>query len=188
MTQILSWRINLGSIKLLNIQANLIYDGTRIKWQQDLRLLKNFVENVVGLSDKWKSPGGGAKRFIDSNLDLAITWYSEKQNSLIFYGKDGELLRKFLVGILDPSTVYSDTDNHTTKTSLEAGYMLEEVSEVINETNTHVNTCEVYGDSCHCKIDSKDLKDIKSEVETLQRQMKSVNIAVLTIDVGDLDC
>ena len=47
---------DLGSIKLLNIQTYLIYDGTRIKWQQDLRLLKNFVENVVGLSGKWKSP------------------------------------------------------------------------------------------------------------------------------------
>ena len=89
------------------------------------------------------------------------------------------------MGILDPNTVYSDTelrtikhDNHTTKTSLEAGYMLEEVSEVINETNTHVNTCEVYSHSCHCKIDSKDLKDIKPEVETLQRQMKSVNIVI----------
>ena len=56
--------------------------------------------------------------------------------------------------------------------------MLEEVSEAINKTNTHVSTCEVYGQSCHCKIDSKDLKDIKSEVETLQKQMKSINIVI----------
>ena len=37
--------IDLKSINLLNDQAYLIYDGTRIKWQHNLRSLKNFVEN-----------------------------------------------------------------------------------------------------------------------------------------------
>ena len=44
--------VNNIDIKLLNDQAYLIYDGTRIKWQHDLRSLKNFVENVAGLIGK----------------------------------------------------------------------------------------------------------------------------------------
>ena len=57
--------IDSESIKLLNDQAYLIYDSTRIKWQHVLRSLKNFVENVAGLIGKWKSPGGTTKQFRD---------------------------------------------------------------------------------------------------------------------------
>jgi hypothetical protein len=42
--------VDLESIRLLNNQAYLIYDGTRIKWAQDFPSLKNFVKNVAGLS------------------------------------------------------------------------------------------------------------------------------------------
>ena len=76
-TNFIANNIDLKSIKLLNDQAYLIYDGTRLKWQHDLRSLKNFVENVAGLIGKWKSPGGTAKQFRDSNFDFVMTWYLE---------------------------------------------------------------------------------------------------------------
>ena len=67
--------VDLESIRLLNNQAYLTYDGTRIKRAQDFPSLNNFVINVAGLSGEWESPGGREKRFKDSNLDFAMTWY-----------------------------------------------------------------------------------------------------------------
>ena len=91
--------VDLEPIRLLNNQAYLTYDGTRIKWAQDFSSLQNFVKNVAGLSGEWESPGGRAKRFNDSNLDFVMTWYPGKLNSLIFHGKEGESFKKFLVRI-----------------------------------------------------------------------------------------
>ena len=84
-------------IKSLNDQCFLVYDGTRLKWTQDFNSLKNFVQNVFGLTGVWKSPGGSAKKFITSNLNLSMTWYPGKQNSLIFHGSKGESLKELLV-------------------------------------------------------------------------------------------
>lgn len=93
--------IDVNSIKLLNDQSCLIYDGCRIKWQQDLCSLEKFVDNVIGLSGNWKSPRGRTRRFLSNKFDLSLTWYPGKQNSLLFHGKDGEILKDFLVNVFD---------------------------------------------------------------------------------------
>jgi hypothetical protein len=56
-------RVDIPSIKLLNIKTHLVYDGTRIKWSNDLISLKNFTENIVGLVGCWRSPGGQAAEY-----------------------------------------------------------------------------------------------------------------------------
>ena len=152
-------------IKLLNDQAYLTYDGTRIKWEQDLYSLKNFVENVAGLIGKWKSPGCRAKQFTDSNFDLVITWFPGKHNSLIFHGKKGELFKKLLLDILQTNTA-----NQATKISLEGEHLLRE--------STKRGSSSLNSHNCDCRIDSKVLKDIKSEVAILQRQMESTNAII----------
>ena len=50
--------IDISSIKLLNDKEHLIYDGERIRWTQELRFLKNFVVNILGLGGPWESSGG----------------------------------------------------------------------------------------------------------------------------------
>ena len=104
--------VDLEPIRLLNNQAYLTYDGTRIKWAQDFSSLQNFVKNVAGLSGEWESPGGRAKRFNDSNLDFVMTWYPGKLNSLIFHGKEGESFKKFLVRILQTNSANQTDDNN----------------------------------------------------------------------------
>ena len=101
-------RIDIPSIKLLNTnKTHLVYDGTRIKWSNDLISLKNFTENIVGLVGCWRSPGGKSKQFVSNDLDLTMTWHPGKQNSLLFSGKDGESLKKLLISILNtPSDHY----------------------------------------------------------------------------------
>ena len=64
-----------------------------MKWCNDLDSLKAFVAEVLDLNGKWCSPGGGSKRFTSSNAELTLTWYSGKQNTLLFQGKDGNLIR-----------------------------------------------------------------------------------------------
>ena len=53
--------IDIPSIKSLNAKTVLVYEGTRIKWTNDLKPLKNFVENIIGLVGRWKSLGGKSK-------------------------------------------------------------------------------------------------------------------------------
>jgi hypothetical protein len=78
---------------LSNGLVDIIYEGRRLKWCNDLDSLKAFVAEVLDLNGKWCSPGGGSKRFTSSNAELTLTWYSGKQNTLLFQGKDGNLIR-----------------------------------------------------------------------------------------------
>ena len=162
--------IDLESIKLLNDQADLIYDGTRIKWQHDLRSLKNFVENVAGLIGKWKSPGCTARQFRDSNFDFVMTWYPGKHNSLIFPGKEGELLKKLLLDILQ--TITADQAGTVTDENIS----LEDVQLLRDCTEGGQSLLD--SKNCNCKLNSKALRDIKSEVASLQRQMESTNTII----------
>ena len=73
--------IDIPSIKSLNVKIFLVYEETRIKWTNDLKSLKNFVENIIGLVGRWKSPGGKSKQFVSSDFDLVMTWHSAKQNT-----------------------------------------------------------------------------------------------------------
>ena len=89
--------VDMNAIKLLNNEVNLTYAGSRIKWTGDLNSLKNYVENVIGLTGTWKLPGGNAKQFKSSTFDFTLTWYPGKQNSILLHGKDGELFKQILV-------------------------------------------------------------------------------------------
>ena len=111
-------RVDIPSIKLLNIKTHLVYDGTRIKWSNDLISLKNFTENIVGLVGCWRSPGGKSKQFVSNDLDLTMTWHPGKQNSLLFSRKDGESLKKLLISTLNtPSdTTYQISDEPKSST------------------------------------------------------------------------
>ena len=64
--------------------ANVIYDGSRLKWCNDLTSLKTFVAEVLCQNGKWCSPGGYSKKFISSNAELTLTWHQGKQNTLLY--------------------------------------------------------------------------------------------------------
>ena len=79
--------------------ANVIYDGSRLKWCNDLISLKTFVAEVLRQSGKQCSPGGYSKKFISSNAELTLTWHQGKQNTLLFQGNDGNLVRDNCVSL-----------------------------------------------------------------------------------------
>ena len=74
---------------------DIVYDGKRLKWNNNYVELRNFFENIVGVSGKWTVPSGNARRFQSNDSELIVTWYRGKQRTLLFQGKDGYLLRKF---------------------------------------------------------------------------------------------
>ena len=78
---------------------NLTYDGKRLKWVANYELLKIFVEETIALKGHWTSPGGSARKFICSGLDLSLTWYSGKQNSLILHGELSSDLSNALIKV-----------------------------------------------------------------------------------------
>ena len=51
------------------------------------------------MNGKWTSPGGHSRKFTCSNLDLTITWYPGKQNSLILHGKLSNDLSNILLTV-----------------------------------------------------------------------------------------
>jgi hypothetical protein len=181
-----SLNLDLDIIRSLKGCGHLTYDGTRIKWSQDLQLLKNFVENIVGLRGNWSSPGGKAKRFTSVNFDLIATWYPGKQNSLLFQGKDGDLLKNYLVSVLDitcagQTTTDTDTDFMTN------------IADSVFETETAeispVKTCEIITDNNPAVAEStplkhhswsyntftNDMKGVKTDIAVMQKQITSIN-------------
>ena len=66
--------------------TNAIHDGKRFKWISNWETLKNFIEYSLQLKGKWTSPGGSSRKFTFKNLDLTITMYPGKQNSLMLHG------------------------------------------------------------------------------------------------------
>ena len=61
--------------------------------------LQDFVSTGFVQRGKWRSPGGGSRRFDSSRNDFVLTWYPGKLNSLIFGGADGEKSKDYLISI-----------------------------------------------------------------------------------------
>lgn len=77
--------------------SNISIVGPCLKWTNDFNELKKFVREFIGLKGRWSAPGGGPKQFRCPIEDVSLTWYHEKQQTLIFQGKNGELLKTILV-------------------------------------------------------------------------------------------
>ena len=90
--------------------TNVIYDGSRLKWCNDLTSLKTFVTEVLCQEGKWRSPGGYTKKFISSNAELTLTWHQGKQNTLMFQGKDGNFIRDKLISLCRAQSYTIDTE------------------------------------------------------------------------------
>ena len=68
--------------------SNLSYENKRIKWIGTLDILQKFVKYDLKLDGKWSSPSGSSKKFTCYNLDISITWYPKKSNTLVFHGEE----------------------------------------------------------------------------------------------------
>ena len=86
---------NLESSDLQHLQLK----GDRLAWKNSLDSLKSFVMCDLQQQGKWTSPGGNMKQFKGNNKNLIINWYSKKQHTLCFQGRDGPTLKERLGSI-----------------------------------------------------------------------------------------
>ncbi|CAB4000951.1 Hypothetical predicted protein [Paramuricea clavata] len=76
--------------------CNLGYKGEHLKWSSDLEALKLFFKEKLGLKGKCISPGGNSKKFKCTNFNVMATWYFKKQQTLLFQGNNGPILKESL--------------------------------------------------------------------------------------------
>ena len=113
---------NLESSDLQHLQLK----GDRLTWKSSLDSLKSFVKCNLQQQGKWSSPGGSMKQFKSTDKNLIINWYSKKQQTLCFQGRDGPTLKDRLVKLvhnmpgmttnildLNTSTVAVQTESQT---------------------------------------------------------------------------
>ena len=181
---------------LSNDLVDIIYEGTRLKWCNDLDSLKAFVAEVLDLNGKWCSPGGGSKRFTSSNAELTLTWYSGKQNTLLFQGKDGHLIRDGCVkfcqtrdGVMKSSCkqVQALSKNSELQRDLIAQNILESeptsISRPANQVDAASQVClDIIGDNsnymsncrCSCGVLAGDVEGVKLDITILSNRIDSI--------------
>ena len=163
----------------------LCIDDGKLKWFGNLEDLKSFLESLVGLSGKWSSPGGDAKKFVcverECHLQFAVTWYSKKQCSLVFQGDTmiTEVVRSELLKIASKKP---DVKN-----------MFVQVADERLTLNCPTNDDKIISKEQCIDLTNKSLIALTdhSEVETeLQSINDDLDVSLLLgpIDVGHPDC
>ncbi|CAB4024220.1 Hypothetical predicted protein, partial [Paramuricea clavata] len=159
-------------------------------------ILKAFVAEVLDLNGKWCSPGGGSKRFTSSNAELTLTWYSGKQNTLLFQGKDGNLIRDGCVkfcqtrdGVMKSSCkqVQALSKNSELQRDLIAQNILESeptpISRPANQVDAASQVClDIIGDNsnylsncrCSCGVLAADVEGVKLDITILSNRIDSI--------------
>ena len=173
----------------------LSYDGKRFRWAGNLESLKHFVENGVKLLGIWTSPGGSSKMFTCSYLDLTVSWYPGKQNTLMLKGTTSLELADTLLEFC--STSISGISAKDSKTSNGDNITLESTSQVPmekakqkheNETfsveqdevrSTSISSTILQGSTtnCRCNLLAADIEGIKLDMVIMQMQIESNNVS-----------
>ena len=108
---------NLESSDLQHLQLK----GDRLAWKSSLDSLKSFVMCDLQQQGKWTSPGGSMKQFKSNNKNLIINWYSKKQHTLCFQGRDGPTLKERLVQLVQnmPEMTANMPESNTSTTAVQ---------------------------------------------------------------------
>ena len=88
---------NRESIRKYIKSFDLCYDSKHIQWSNSFESLVYFVENAINEQGKWSSKISSSRRFTSSISDLHITWYYNKQKTLLFQESKVRILKHFLM-------------------------------------------------------------------------------------------
>ena len=134
----------------------------------DLESLKKFVENVLKLQGKWLTPGGNTKQFKCSNGNVIINWYSKKQQTLNFQGRDGPALKDKLMELIHkkPRNIAETQDANSlssTEQSFQPSTLLQETDS--GESNFQTSTD---GESLLNRSEKRPNSEIIADIEGLK--------------------
>ncbi|CAB4003662.1 AP2-associated kinase 1-like [Paramuricea clavata] len=153
------------------------YDSKRIKWIGTFDILKKFVECDLKLDGKWSSPGGCSKKFTCYNLDISITWYPKKLNTLVFHGEESSGLVDALINVY--AEAISEDDGLSNNVCVSAIHSsIATINPAVDEPEQMSNHCikdfeqtdnhqkvSIEHDfklGCQCKILAADLEGVSS--------------------------
>ena len=88
---------------------DLTYDGKRIRWTRTFEGLQDFVAKVLEEQGKWSPKVSSSRKFTSSISDLGLTWYYNKQKTLLFQGNSGTNLREILIKLCENSALIEST-------------------------------------------------------------------------------
>ena len=165
------------AFKFHKYNLNLSYDGIRLKWNSTHKELLEFIQNTVGLNGKWISPGGSSKRNIDADFDLIANWYPGKQNSLLFQGKDGSLLREFLINLFTQVAVLNCPDKNQSQPDnidMVGRSLLTSFVESICDYTNDVDTPKAKKDAISV-VDVSSIEELEYFVDNLYQNMSVLN-------------
>ena len=75
---------------------SIAYDGKRVEWCGNYKVLHNFVKLAFDQQGKWRHSEGTSKKFEASTSDFVVTWCPGKLNTLTFKGELGCLAKEHL--------------------------------------------------------------------------------------------
>ena len=143
---------NLETSDLQHLQLK----GDKLAWKSSLDSLKSFVMCDLQQQGKWTSPGGNMKQFKSNNKNLIINWYSKKQQTLCFQGRDGPTLKERLVQLVqnmpemttdtpDSNTLPSTTAVHTESQTMSPSTLAEGQENLTKERSYSMVTADIEG-------------------------------------------
>ncbi|CAB3997855.1 Hypothetical predicted protein, partial [Paramuricea clavata] len=125
-----------------------------------------FVACDLKLDGKWSSPGGCSKKFTCYNLDISITWYPKKLNTLVFHGEESSGLVDALINVCAEASLkttdFELNDNHQ-KVSIEHDFKL----------------------GCQCRILAADLEGVKLDIAIMCRDIETKFLAAYNSQDSD---
>ena len=168
--QMESFLPNLKSPDLQHLQLK----GDRLAWKSSLDSLKSFVMCDLKQQGKWTSPGGNTKQFKSTNNNVIINWYSKKQQTLCFQGRDGPTLKERLVQLVQsmPEMTTNTPDSNTSTTEFLDDSIVHSSDTQDEEkpikTNSHIQDQEIYS-----FIEAKVREVCRHEIEQLKSEASS---------------
>lgn len=122
------------------------------------------------MKGRWSAPGGGPKQFRCPIEDVSLRWYHEKQQTLIFQGKNGELLKTILVrkvGEVASTTNESQPENVNAKPIMDQVLSTDRSKVFMNKEVTGDPTGTVFdraNRSCRCDTVLSECEDMKLNI------------------------
>lgn len=187
-TNIIRQNLVLNKINKDKDHLYLSYDGKRVKWTSSFESLKKFVEDIIKEPGKWSSPGGTSRKFTSPNSDLSITWYHNKQKTLLFQGKSGDKLKRELIKICEETASNVNIDGHDTSSIESCSDQRDEVTTNTDSTIYPRNGIAMLPTdrvSCNCSCGSmlEEFEDMKLNIEILQTRVDSLQSLANTQEV-----
>lgn len=154
--------------------AKIVYDGTRVKWNDNFESLKKFVESAFCQHGKWRASGGSSKSFDAFSGEFRVIWYPGKHNTLTFNGNAGELAKECLMKLCGGCRIGCNESLEDLTLELHILKSRVDAMQVLIDSQGSPKTCEVGDLRGEITLLKLDLEEEKLKNRLLEREVECV--------------